>query len=497
MLNAGEGDEHLTLSQEITTNHEFSKGALNMEVTATVLDDNGNLYVSGTFRDGSTLDLGCGTPTTNPSGSLTDSFLAKFDDSGACLWQRSWGSTASDPYATRVAYGPSDLALDGNGEVVVMIDGQYYTSGIYSGFPPGEAGTVRKINAGGTQIWQDTLGSVSGTTKHLVAVGVDDASNITVTGYHNASFKFGGASLINNTGGDEVFVLNWDSSENRAWGKTFGGVGENRPVDLAVHKQSGDIAVAGNYTNAHRHLNGTNAPPSTTVATDVFIQVLNKNGGHKAWKNSEGNVATNHTGSDYKRAEAIAFTPGSNAKLYLIGTFRGQLLGGQFTNSLNAQNGSAPLDTAYGSSNNGDTDWFVVGYFDTAMTFTEEWEASGLADVLDRGTDIALSVDGPNTVWAFSGAAKGGLCGINPDDPNCAASLMGFAEVIYGTTQLLPATLSAYSQLYPNQSSSAQTVDLDYSDSRLVVSGELDGTNKNLGGGALSGSDDFVVSYSF
>ena len=501
MLDAQQGDEHLVLSQEIVTTHQFSKGAVNMEVTATLLDDSGNLYVSGILADGKTLNLGCGASLSNPVNSLTDTFLVKFNAAGVCQWQRKWGSNATDPYSTRTSFGLSDLALTPGG-TVVMLDGQYFSFGIFNS-PGAKTAIMREVNASGTLIWSEALPAYSGRTIEPVAVGVDQADQITITGYHNTSFSFGSTPVNNATGDEEVFVLNWKARNQatnaraRSWSRSFGGVGSNQPADLDVHKQSGDIAIAGNYSNIHIAVNGTAAPASTTIATDVFIQVLDKNGGHKASRHSEGSGATNYTGSDFKSVSAIAFSSGSSAKLYLIGTYKGDFNAGQTSNSLVQDSGFGLKSTFQMNSNAAtDTDWFMVGYYDAAMTATERWATSGLTDLIDGGTDIAVEVNGFPSVVAFSGYTRDGACGSNPDSAGCTSSFTGFAEVLNGTAPV-PGNFNAYSQRYINQSSRADEVDLNIGSSRLIVSGKLDKANKNLGGGVLPGSNDFVASYFF
>ena len=494
MFDAQEGEEHLVLSQEIVTTHQFSKGAVNMEVTATLLDGNGNLYVSGTLGQGKTLNLGCDGPLSNPQGSLTDSFLVKYNDAGVCQWQRSWGSDDTHPYYLQTALGGSDLALTPS-DTVVMLDKQYFSFGIYSG-PSAKSAIVREVDDSGSVVWSDALVAIQGKSIDPVAVGVDDNNRITITGAHDVSFKFGSSNVINATSDAEVFVLSWDGTRARSWSRSFGGMGRNVPADLDVHRASGDIAIAGNYSDAHSDVNGTAAPASTTSSTDVFIQVLQSNGAHKASKHSEGGGSINHTGSDFKSVSAIAFSPGQFSKLYVIGTYRGEFQAGGTSNSLVQDNGFLDENTDHLSGNDADTDWFMVGYYDAAMTATERWATSRLTDLIDGGTDIAVEVNGFPSVVAFSGYTRDGVCGSNPDGSGCTPSYTGFAEYLNGNQQI-PSAFNFYSQRYIGQSSRANKVDLDNSSSRLIVSGELDKANKNLGGGALPGSSDFVVSYSF
>ena len=194
---------------------------------------------------------------------------------------------------------------------------------------------------------------------------------------------------------------------------------------------------------------------------------------------------------------AVAFSSGSFAKLYLIGTFKGEFKAGLGSNSLVQDDGFDPKKTVYGPGlSNTDTDWFMVGYYDSAMTATERWATSGLTTLIDGGTDIAVEVNGFPSVVAFSGYTRDGSCGSNPDDAGCTSSFTGFAEVLNGTAPV-PSDFNFYSQRYIGQSSRANKVDLNVGSSRLIVSGELDKANKNLGGGVLPRSNDFVVSYSF
>lgn len=83
-----------------------------------IVDDAGNSYVSGFFRD--TMTIG---GITLESAGLTDVFLAKFDPAGQVLWAKRFGWNANE-----FAHG---LAFDLQGNVLMV--GEYQDSTIFDG----------------------------------------------------------------------------------------------------------------------------------------------------------------------------------------------------------------------------------------------------------------------------------------------------------------------------------------------------------------------------
>lgn len=97
-------------------------------VSSFILDDNGNIYIIGSFTsfnsDSTDFDPGTGTAYLIPVGGNADVFFAKYDSDGNYLWAKSIGSVSTD-----VGYG---IKLDSNDNILI--------TGYFSGqadFDPG------------------------------------------------------------------------------------------------------------------------------------------------------------------------------------------------------------------------------------------------------------------------------------------------------------------------------------------------------------------------
>lgn len=124
-------------------------GSTNITFSYITIDNNGSLYLTGSFFG--TIDFDPGVGTTNlTAGVGADMFVQKLDSSGSLIWAHSLGSNSE-------AYG-SDIQTD--------IHGYVYITGYYSGtinFDPGDGVTSLSSN-GTTDIFTlklDALGELT------------------------------------------------------------------------------------------------------------------------------------------------------------------------------------------------------------------------------------------------------------------------------------------------------------------------------------------------
>lgn len=133
-------------------------GAGTKEVAnAVTTDNNGNIFVSGTFSG--TTDFDYGTGVTNLTSSGDDIFLMKILSNGTFLWAESFGAvgTTTTDYPTKI--------------VADTTDGSVYVSGFISGttdFDPGPSvsnitriasGFIAKYDNNGLYIWAKSIGN--------------------------------------------------------------------------------------------------------------------------------------------------------------------------------------------------------------------------------------------------------------------------------------------------------------------------------------------------
>ena len=159
-------------------------------------DSSGNVYVTGsTYRS---LD-------GNTSAGNADLFLVKYNSSGTKQWTKQLGSS-SDDYA-------NGIVTDSSGSVYVT--GTTY-GGLDGNTSAGNADLfVVKYNSGGTKQWTKQLGTPSTDTAN--GVTTDSSGNVYVAGG-----TYGGLDGNSGSGGNDFFVVKYNSSGTKQWTKQLG-----------------------------------------------------------------------------------------------------------------------------------------------------------------------------------------------------------------------------------------------------------------------------------
>ncbi len=175
-------------------------------------DSLGNIYVSGTFNG--TIDFGNG-PISNSGG--YDIFLAKYFNSGGLVWAKKFDSFSSeDIYDMEV--GPDGF---------LYMTGYFYTSPIIFGQDTltsagsCDAFLVKADTAGDVQ-WAKSFGgtgddfslSISTTASGLIYLGGNFTSD---------PMTFDNTSMAN-SGFEDLFIIQCDTSGNLNWSKSAGGL---------------------------------------------------------------------------------------------------------------------------------------------------------------------------------------------------------------------------------------------------------------------------------
>ncbi|MEZ4721876.1 MAG: SBBP repeat-containing protein [Flavobacteriales bacterium] len=212
---------------------------------AIAVDEDNNVYVTGSFQNTVDFDPGAGTVNLVSAGNA-DIFIAKFSSSGSFVWAKRIGSTGND-------FG---LSIDArNGQVLVA--GTYQNT---VDFDPG-AGTANLTSAGGSDAFVLKL-DTSGTFTWVKAVGgtSDDFGNSVVINDLGDVFlggDFQGTADLNpsattlniaSLGDRDVFILKLNSSGTFQWVKTAGGSGEDRAINIAVDT-SEYVYIGGHFSN--------------------------------------------------------------------------------------------------------------------------------------------------------------------------------------------------------------------------------------------------------
>ncbi len=250
------------------------------------VDSSGSSYVVGYSS------TTWGAPINAYAG-LSDAFVAKYDSSGALVWNTFLGSSNYDQ--------GQGIAVDtaGNSYIVGHSYGTTWGAPI-NAFAGDYDAFIAKLDSSGALVWSTFLGS--SLTDQSFEVTVDSAGNAYVTGYSQATW---GAPINTHagSGGVDVFVAKLDSSGGLVWNTFLGSSSDDTSYNIVVDT-AGNPYVTG-FSNA------TWGAPVNAYAGggDAFAAKLNMNGA-LVWNTFLGS-------GDYDLGTGIAIDSADNA--YLTG----------------------------------------------------------------------------------------------------------------------------------------------------------------------------------
>lgn len=154
-------------------------------ISEVACDASGGAALTGQYRGG--IDLGGGPITTE----LYDGFVARFDETGALLWSRGFGSADNfSPFGRGVAFTPSgEIAVIGSFDGTVDLGtGPLKAS-------EGDDVVVALLAADGTPMWATQIGPDG--LQYGAAIAVDAAGQIAVGGTFLGEITLGADSYVN------------------------------------------------------------------------------------------------------------------------------------------------------------------------------------------------------------------------------------------------------------------------------------------------------------
>ncbi len=270
---------------------------------ATVIDQSGNVYVTGSFSGTTDFDPGTGvfnlTAATNPNGSYEDVFIAKYSINGALLWAKRIGASGAD-------FG-TDIVLDGSGNPIIC--GRYnHTISVFVDFDPG-SGTfllnggnssglsafVLKLSSAGNFIWASSTSA--GVYPYSMIRNTDESIVLTGGFAANVDFDPGPGTFLlstpistTNAYGENSFVWKLSSNGNFLFAKKFGNIAyslggcgaPDYPCAEAGRSicsdQMNDLYITGLFTGNADFDPGTSNFTLTTSGTDAYLLKLSVNG---------------------------------------------------------------------------------------------------------------------------------------------------------------------------------------------------------------------------
>jgi hypothetical protein len=334
------------------------------------LDSSGNPYVTGFF--GGTVDFDPGAGTTNlTSAGSTDTFIAKYDTSGALVWAKSVGGTSSELSNT--------IQIDSSGNS--------YVTGYFQGtadFDPG-AGTsnltssgnndifIAKYDTAGALVWAQSVGATS--IDQSASLRIDSSGNSYVTGLFAGAVDFdpgAGTTTLTSAGSIDAFIAKYDTSGALVWAKSIGGTSVDQGASLQIDN-SGNSYVTGYFQGTADFDPGAGTTTLTSAGnSDVFIAKYDTSGG-LVWAKSFGG-----TSSD----ESASIQVDSSGNSYVTGNFQG-------TADFDPGAGTTTLTSA------GNSDIFIAKY-DSAGGLV--WVKSFGGTSVDKGASLQINSSGDSYV---------------------------------------------------------------------------------------------------
>lgn len=237
--------------------------------TGISLDNAGNIFVTGVFRQ----DITIGTTTFTGTNAYSD-FVAKLDGNGDCVWIRSVAGTVNG--------GQPSIAHDGFGNNYLA--GQFNHScgiGDITLSTPGDSTEIyiAKIDGEGDWLWAHRSGGIW--SDQCNDVHADAAGNCYITGSFQNVASFGATELVCQ-GGSDTFVAKLDGSGNWLWVREAGGLANDWGTAVATDDAGGCYAVGSFYSDASF---GDISIVSDTWYENFFVAKLDT-GGNWLWARS-------------------------------------------------------------------------------------------------------------------------------------------------------------------------------------------------------------------
>lgn len=216
-------------------NHEF----LYKHIT----DNDGNIYLTGDFRDTLDIDPGMGVSYIVPVG-MTDIFLVKLTSIGTLAWGKSFGGIGLD-------YG-HDLVLDKDKNIILT--GRFSDTVSFGGVGKtviSQGGTdifLTKLNPQGECIWVNSFGANLNDQGSVVTTNSNGI--IYLGGFFRSKVDFNPSSQYSNfsdsNGGTDGFIAtyNHDGTYNDHF--TLGGVANEEITDFTL-KPNGELVSTGAF----------------------------------------------------------------------------------------------------------------------------------------------------------------------------------------------------------------------------------------------------------
>ena len=333
-------------------------------------DKNGNIIAIGDFNSPF---LVLGNDTVDNKG-FFDAFIVKYDSMGNVLWGRSIGGNRNDSPIIVNTDNQNNIYIAGffSGQQLefnndTLINSDSLSNDVF----------IVKYSSNGTYLWGESFGQSGDEMSYGLCT--DQYNNVYVSGMFNSESLTFGNTTINNQGGDDMFVLKYDTDGNKIWIKGFGDIGNENVRGLSVDVNN-DVIIIGEFDGPYTSIGGNVLYNQGDF--DVFIIHLSPEGDILWAKSYGGNrddksisLSLDELGNTFVTgfflSDTLAFesfvlnggTPG-NGEIWLV------KLDQSGNVSWAIDNGGALFDKGIGVVNDGIGGAFLTGYFiSESLTF--------------------------------------------------------------------------------------------------------------------------------
>jgi len=207
-------------------------GGSNTEtVYGVVCDKNDKVYLSGyTNSPTGIATTGSYKTALGTTGSGTDAFLAQFDTSGNLIWATYYGGSGTENCFGITCDKDNNVFITGytSSTAGIATTGAYQTSRASS-----SDCFLAKFNSAGTLKWATYYGG-TGVDRGL-AIACDTNKNVYMTGYTQSTSAISstGAYQTSLSGGQDAYIVKFDSTGSRLWATYYGGSGNDQGLGIA------------------------------------------------------------------------------------------------------------------------------------------------------------------------------------------------------------------------------------------------------------------------
>ena len=264
-------------------------------------DNVGNVFITGQFKN-PTIAFGPYTFTNaDPFLVTSDLFIAKYDSIGNVLWAKRAGGDSFESGQSVTTDVSGNLFVTGRfaSQTITFGSITLTNAGIYNIF-------IVKYDTNGNVIWAKSEGDSGWDVGESVTT--DNTGNIYVSGYFSSPTIAFGSTTLTNSGGQDAFLVKYDTNGNEVWAKSAGGT---------AHDVFSSVSTDG---NANVYVTGQFLSPTISIGSTMLT-----NSGNRdfliAKYDSSGNVLWAKGAQGTSDEVGNSLSADSSGSVYVTGSF--------------------------------------------------------------------------------------------------------------------------------------------------------------------------------